>query len=509
MLDAGGSAADAAIAAALVLGVASPAGSGLGGGGFALVYSARTGSIEALDFREVAPAAIDARAFEAPETEASRGVFVGVPGEPLGLESLLRRYGRRALGDDARHAIALAERGFSAGRYLASAVNYSAPRLRASPDLAALFLPAGAPITATSAVRRGDLARTLARFGAEGARPFYTGDLARAITVAARAHGSSMQPSDLAAYRVRERTPLVRFVGGRTIATMPAPSAGGLMVQELATMFASGDDAAKLAGFGSSAYLHAMAEAMRGAFADRMRIAGDPDVDANVSTAYDRALDAAQLAARRARIDPARTHASPEFRLREAGTTHILVTDAEGNVVAVTTTINGPFGARIVVPGTGIVLNDELDDFSRAADAAPFAFGPSPNRPRPGARPVSSMSPTIVFEGGLPVVALGGAGGQRIATGVSQALLARLLFNLEPSACVSTPRVHVGPGRELFVDPEIAADVRAGLAARGEEPRDEVMRTSSVQMIAWERSPRGVRILAASDPRKHGLALAR
>ena len=263
-------------------------------------------------------------------------------------------------------------------------------------------------------------------------------------------------------------------------------------------------------GFGSSAYLHTMAEAMRGAIADRVRMAGDPDVETGVGTAFEHALDSEQLSARRVRIVPNSTLQAPEFRTREHGTSHLVVADADGNVVALTTSINDPFGARVVAGDTGIILNNQLDDFSAPADIRGFGVvGLGPNRPRAGARPVSSMTPTIVLENGQPILAVGGSGGERIATAVTQAAVARLVFGLDPSVCVSAPRVHVdGGSTELLVDPEIADDVRQALRARGETPKDEPFMLSAVQMVAWDRTGGGVRVFAASDPRKVGFSAA-
>jgi gamma-glutamyltranspeptidase/glutathione hydrolase len=253
-----------------------------------------------------------------------------------------------------------------------------------------------------------------------------------------------------------------------------------------------------------------LAEAMRGAVADRVRFAGDPDADPSMAAAYARALEPSQIAARRARIDPNRTRPSPEFRTREQGTTHIIVADAAGNVVSLTTTVNGPFGAQVVAGDTGIIMNDELDDFSSPQDLAGFGvIGLGPNRPMPGVRPVSSMTPTLVFEGGLPIVAAGGSGGTRIATGVTQATLARLVFGLDPSACVSSPRIHVSGGSpELTVDSEIVEDVRAGLRTRGEALTDEKYPHAAMQLVAWDRTGPRVKLLAATDPRKGGMAAA-
>jgi gamma-glutamyltranspeptidase/glutathione hydrolase len=188
----------------------------------------------------------------------------------------------------------------------------------------------------------------------------------------------------------------------------------------------------------------------------------------------------------------------------------VIVTDSEGNVVTLTTTINAPFGAQVVAGDTGVIMNDELDDFSSPQDIAGFGvIGLGPNRPRPGVRPVSSMTPTIAFEGGLPILATGGSGGGRIATGVTQAVLGRFVFGLDPSACVSSPRIHVtGNSTELVIDTDIVEDVRAGLRERGESLKDERYPHASVQMVTWDRSSPRVRLLAATDPRKGGLAVA-
>jgi len=505
VMRAGGNAFDGAIAAALALGVVGPSASGLGGGGFALVWSARDHRMIALDFRETAPA----HGTEATlAVRGKRGTSVGVPGEPAGLEWLSVHYAHKSLADDAAPARALAANGFVVGRHLSDILSFTSRMVEGTP-LAPDLLPGGRPLAYRSTWRRGALARTIGRFGAEGSRPFYTGDIAPKIVAAARAEGSVMDADDLAHYRVRERAPLTRVIGNRTVATMPAPSAGGLMVME--TLLAFGTDSSsslKAVGFESASYLHSVAEIMRGAIADRARLAGDPDVDPAVDAAFARALDPHQIEARRARIDPYKTHPATEFKTREQGTTHLVVTDDDGNVVSLTTTVNGPFGARIPAGDTGIWLNNQLDDFSAPADVAPFGVaGGGANRPRGGARAVSSMAPTIVLENGAPIVALGGSGGRHIATEVTQATLARLVFDFDPGECVSAPRIYTN-GSNLVVDREISEDTRAALRMRGETVSQEPFNGTGVQMIAWDRTSGTVRILAASDPRKLGFAAA-
>lgn len=522
VMAAGGNAADGAIAAALVLGVVNPSASGLGGGGFALVWSAADAKVTAIDFRETSPASYSAAVLWPPKKANAkpldrfgwmgpRGGAVGVPGEPAGLELLARKFGKRSLAVDAAPAVALASNGFYVSRHAAEQASFFKERLRTIPLLASTFLPGGAPVRLGTRVRRPNLAATLIRYGVEGKKAIYEGKTAAQIVEAVRGAGGTMTRADLASYTVKERAPLSRTIDGRTIYTMPAPSAGGLMLLEAATMYGVRASSPLVPlGFGSSAYLHTVAEAMRGAFADRARLAGDPDLDPNVDKSFAAALEPAHLAARRARIDVNKTHQATDFKTKEHGTSHVIVTDTAGNVVSLTTTVNGPFGAGLVAGDTGIVLNNQLDDFTSAKDAKVFGLSDGgPNRPRPRARPVSSMTPTIVIEGGVPILALGGSGGTRIATGTTQAALARLLFDLDPSACVSHPRVHT-QGSALFVDPEIVVDVRDGLRARGEAARDEPFTGSAIQMIAWRRTPTvPTTIFAAADPRKGGMAAAR
>jgi gamma-glutamyltranspeptidase / glutathione hydrolase len=512
----GGNAVDGAIAAALALGVVSPSASGIGGGGFALVYTARDRKVSAFDFRERAPLVYDETFLYRPReakgsSPAPRGVVVGVPGEPAGLEMLSRRFARKSLAEDAAPAVTLATKGFYLGRFLAGLLPQYEARLKPLPAMARSFFPGDVPAPFASRIRRPELGVTIAQFGARGKRSIYEGPTARKIVDAVRAAGGTMSETDLLSYAVKERAPLTAAVDRRVLYTMPAPSAGGLMLLETVLIHgASPSSPLAPLGFGSSAYVHLVAEAMRGAYADRVRLAGDPDYVKGVDAAYQDALSPRQIAARRARIDPLKSHAPPEFKTREQGTSHLVVADADGNVVALTTTVNDAFGAGIAAGDTGILLNNELDDFTNPEDVRPYGLGDGgPNRPRAGARPVSSMTPTIVLEGDLPILAVGGSGGPRIATGVTQATLARLVFQMDPNACVSSPRVHV-LGPDLLVDPEVAADVRTGLAARGENVRDEVFRSSAVQMIAWDRAgPGPPRLLAASDPRKAGLAAAR
>jgi gamma-glutamyltranspeptidase / glutathione hydrolase len=529
VLSAGGSAADAAVVAALVVGVVSPSGSGLGGGGFAVTYRAKENQATSFDFRESAPAALAPDKLLAAKGPR-RGQSIGVPGEPLGLETLHARYGKHKLSALTEIAAKIAENGFYVSRHLAEAAQRSGARMAPGSEVSAALFPNGQGAAFAAKVTRPQLAATLRTFGREGARAFYTGSLQASILASAKAAGSGMEASDLSSYQVVERIPLVREIAGKRVVTMSAPSAGGLMLLEVLGMYGGTQTSPLYAmGFGSSDYYHAIAEAMRGALADRVRLAGDPSFETGIDEAYGKALEPAQLAARKQRIEPTKTHQSPEFKTREGGTSHIVVVDNDGNAVALTTTVNSAFGSGIAVNGAGFLLNDELDDFSGPDEVAGFGVvGLGPNRPRPKARPVSSMTPTIVVGPQGVELVVGGSGGPRIATGVAQATLCRMVFGLDPTACVSAPRIHVSGGVGILLEREIPIDTKKALEAKGEQATLESGPPTGIHMIAIERTPpktmqgeapgkrsekdetaQPIRILAAGDPRKGGFASAR
>ena len=513
----GGDAVDAAVAAVAMLGVVAPAGSGIGGGGFALVWRAKEKKVTTFDFRETAPAAFDAAAFEAREgasTEeklASRGMLVGVPGEVMGLVTLHNRFGRLSLEDDLASAVKAAKDGFPLGRYLAEVLRGDPFKIASHPSIGPLFfdaLNAGALRARGSILRRPALARTLDRLGAEGATAFYEGTVAAHMVAEARRFGSLITLADFQSRSVIEREPLMRTFGTRAVYTMGSPSAGGLMLLEALTLLGASPSASGAkAGAGSSTYLHEIAEIMRGALADRLVAVGDPAVDAAARERLDRMVDRKRLEARAAHRNPARAHSATEYAGRERGTSHVLVADDDGNIVSLTTTVNGPFGARIETED-GVLLNDELDDFTTRAEAKLFlGDAASPNRPRALARPVSSMMPTLILEDGEPFFALGGSGGRRIATACTQVVLRALLFGDDAAEAVGAPRIHVGAGLELLLEKDISPDVQAALRARGHEPKRDSMK-AAVQAMRFTREGNERLIEAAADPRKYGQAAA-
>jgi gamma-glutamyltranspeptidase/glutathione hydrolase len=253
-------------------------------------------------------------------------------------------------------------------------------------------------------------------------------------------------------------------------------------------------------GYGTGAYLHVVAETLRGAVADRVHHIGDP---AFVKMDLGKLVDPARMKARRARIKLDATTPAEAFPVTEAGTSHLVVVDAEGNVASVTSTVNNMFGARLVAEG-GFVLNDELDDFIPEKLARRFGVQRPPNAPRGGARPVSSMTPTIVVRGDQPVLALGGSGGTRIATGATQVTLAHLAFDRPIAQAVADPRLETPPTGGLLIDATIPAEVVQDLQKRGEVVDTSKPNFSAIQAISIDHAGGGRMIRAAADPRKGG-----
>jgi gamma-glutamyltranspeptidase/glutathione hydrolase len=500
-LDAGGNAVDAIVRAALVSGVVSPSSSGLGGGGFALLWRAASKEPYVLDFRETAPASVDAAAFEArPFKPGERARASGVPGELAGLFELQHGFGKRKWQDVVLPAARIAQTGFAINPHMGEALLSPYSKLAMTDaGIASVFFPSGKPLATGKQTKNPKLGRTLARLAAQGKTPFYEGDIGQDLILAARANGGALEATDLRDYRPKRRTPIHVSWEGYDIYTMPTPSAGGLLLAETLATFSKAE--LENLTLNSGAYQHTLAEAMRGALSDRLRFLGDPELEQLDVASL---LDPKRVAARKRRISAERTHALPRFDDPEHGTHHLLVVDREGNVASLTTTVNNAFGAKISGAQSGIVLNDELDDFTRQKDVAPFGLTQSPNRPRPGARPVSSMTPTIVVKDGKVVFALGGSGGQLIATNVTQLLLARLAFGLSADQLVALPRFGVPTaGPSLLLEAGASPSLVDDLTWRGEVVQVMKDNPSGVQVITADDSG----ISAAADPRKHGSAL--
>jgi gamma-glutamyltranspeptidase / glutathione hydrolase len=498
-LEAGGNAVDAAVTATLVAGISSPTSSGLGGGGFALVWVAEERRPRFFDFREAAPAELDLGAFERrPLPREERGKLVGVPGEVGGLYAIHRALGALSWHAVTEPALRVARAGFAVGPHLGRVLRAPGRFGRADAGLRALYWPGGRPLGVGRRITNVALGRTIERIASEGPRAIYEGSIARELVATVRSRGGTLTEADLARYRPVERMPLCGRWEGKDVCSAPPPSAGGLMLLEVLGEFGR----AELAALDPSSglYQHLLAEAMRGAIWDRMRAVGDPD---HVVVDLGALLHPARLGARRALVDPRTTRPLAEFALPGGGTHHLVTADSRGNVVSLTTTVNHAFGAELMARSSGIVLNDELDDFTSRPDEAAFGIQDGPNRPRPGARPASNMTPTLVVQDGRVVMALGGSGGGAIATNVTQIALRRLVFGTPAAELVTSPRFYLPTaGATISVERAAPGALSRDLAARGEKvavvPHDE----SAVEVVVWDAG----RPTAAADPRKSGSA---
>ncbi len=418
ILRSGGNAADAAVAAALVLGVVHPSGSGLGGGGFALV--ARPGEQTVLDFRETAPAAATADMFLKEGTSSTKGgLAVAVPSEAFGLVELQRRYGRMEWAKVVMPAIQIAEEGAPASRHLQRA-------LLSTPAMSLLFKDWAAGDT-----RRPNLTNALRSLATSRGELFRKGWVADDIVAAVRAAGGVLSAEDLLNYKVETRTPLRGSYDGLTVLTMPRPSSGGTALLEM------------LGATEGVSAVHCEIEAAKHAMARRALTGGD--VDAGSGPVVDPARIARIRADCGAKTFPADHYGAMIDPPRDGGTTHISVIDSSGLAVALTSTINTSFGSQVVAPKSGILLNNEMDDFT-TKPGQPNAFGlvqSAANAVAPGKRPLSSMTPTILLDAsGRPVMVAGASGGPFIITSTYQTIRNVLDRHMSPQYAVSMPRWH-------------------------------------------------------------------
>jgi gamma-glutamyltranspeptidase/glutathione hydrolase len=516
VLRAGGNAADAAVAAAFALGVVEPQSSGIGGGGLALVYVAREDRVYAIDFRETGPAAATAGMFlrdGKPDPRASRcgGLSVAVPGAVKGYAEIARRFGRRKLSALVAPAVQLAREGVVVGRHYLRGATAAEGCLREDPAAARIFLSAakGAPAAPGPGWRlvQKDLADTLRHLGRDP-EAFYRGPIAERIAAAVRARGGILTSDDLAAYRTREREVLWGTYRGHRVAGFPPPSAGGAIVLGLMQALEAEDPAG--VGPARERFLHAFVEAEKVLFERRSAGLGDPDFARGADEVAREMASPGFATQVRARIQERATPSGLPGPAAPAGhTSHVSVVDAEGNAVALTTTVNLQFGSGVVVPGTGILLNDEMDDFD-AAPGARNAFGllgGQANLPAPGKRPLSSMAPTLVFgPDGRLLLAVGSPGGSTIPSTVVWTLLRVLDAGQPLDQAVGTPRIHHQWMPDVIVaEPGALQDAtRKALEARGH----------SVEEISGPfGNPQAVRVdpatgwrEGASEPRGEGRA---
>ncbi|MEH6617114.1 MAG: gamma-glutamyltransferase [Porticoccus sp.] len=511
ILSKGGNAIDAAVATGFALAVTLPQAGNLGGGGFMLIHLAETDKTLAIDYREMAPAAAHQALFlnEHSEVDERLARFshqsAGVPGTVSGLTHVLARYGTMSLQQTMSPAIALAEQGFQISGSLAYSLARAQPRLQADTSSARYFSRADeTPFQPGDTWQQPDLAKTLKRISQEGAPGFYQGEVADLIVAEMKRGGGIITHDDLAKYRVIERQPITGTYKGYTVASMPPPSSGGIHLIQMLNVL-EGWDLAQM-GHNSAAYLHRLIETMRRAYADRSQYLGDPDfypvpVIALTDKAYAKQLrESIQLekSSRSEDIKPALTlpEESPQ-------TTHFSVWDNQGNVVSNTYTLNFSYGSGISVAGAGFLLNNEMDDFS-AKPGAPNAYGlvgDKANAIEPSKRPLSSMTPTIVFENGKPIMATGSPGGSTIITVVLQNILNKIEFGMNVAEATAAPRIHhQWLPDQVQVEAGTSPDTIMVLKKMGHQIKVSPHVLGSIQAITSD----GLFLFGVTDPRRPG-----
>ena len=515
ILKRGGNAVDAAVAVGFALAVTLPRAGNLGGGGFMIVHLARRPKPIAIDYRETAPASttrdvfLDERGEADPQKSRNSGLAVGVPGTVAGLVLAHARYGsgRFSLAELIAPAVALARDGVLVTEDMFDTLQLSQARLQRWPSSSVFFKSDGAPLQLGDVLVQTDLAASLQAIAEKGSRAFYQGVVAEKIVAAVRAAGGRMTLDDLKSYRAVERTAVRGTYRGYDIVSMPPPSSGGIHLIEMLNIL-EGFQLADL-GIESPDALHLMIEAMKLAYADRAEFLGDSDV---VSVPVARLISKSYAASLRARIDRARARPALDIRsgnlAAESGhnTTHFSVVDDFGNAVANTTTLNFNYGLGLVAGGTGILLNNELDDFA-AKPGVPNAFGlvgGSANAPGPSKRPLSSMTPTIVLKNGKPVLVTGAPGGSRIITTVLQIIVNVIDFKKGIADAVAAPRVH----HQWLPDYVLVEPSVPGATIRALEARGHAVRIGPVSGSAHSIGVTPDGLTGAADARSHGALAA-
>ncbi len=530
ILNKGGNAVDAAVAAAATLGVTDPFSCGVGGGGFMVIYLARENRVITLDHREVAPASFRSDAFASGgkamdfDSAVASGMAVGVPGTVRGWHDALDRYGTMSFKQVLAPAIKVAQDGFKINDNFVALVKENEKKFALFPETAARYMRDGKALPAGTVLRNADLAKTYRLLSSGGVKAFYSGKLAQAIVdsvnrppVAAgvSVRSGQMSLADLANYEARWRQPVRSSYRGYELVGMPLPSSGGVTIAEALNILEGFD----LKSMPREKAEHLYMEAARLAFADRNAYLADPEyVDAPVA-----GLVSKEYAARRRElIDPTQAHhhaqpgdpylfqQDPSVPLRPASaakarllsesahTTHLAVSDKDGNIVAYTFTIESWGGSGITVPGYGFILNNEMTDFDFT--------GPHPNVPEAGKRPRSSMSPTIAFRNGKPAFTIGSPGGATIVTTVLQTIFNHIDLGMEMPAALNAPRISERNGQATSIEPGFADSMQARALERfGQRWDASAEDIGAANAIVF--NPDGT-VTAVSEGKRHGVGSA-
>jgi gamma-glutamyltranspeptidase/glutathione hydrolase len=473
----GGNAIDAAVAAALTLGVVDGHNSGIGGGCFMLIRLAN-GSVVAIDGRETAPAKATRDMYVRqgkadPQLSLTGPLAAGVPGSLAAYDHAIAHHGKLRLKDHLLAAAQIAEGGFPLNRSYAQRLNATAAELNQFEAARAIFLkPDGSAFKERDILRQPDLAKTYRAIAGQGIDWFYKGPFARVTETWMQRNGGILAAVDFHNYKVKLREPVKTAYRGYEILGFPPPSSGGVHVAQILNTLESFD--LKSMAPDSADFIHVVTEAMKLAFADRAYWLGDPDFAAVprglVSKEYATGL-ARQI--RLDRVTPVPQHNTPPRATADIfgkHTTHFSMADADGNWVACTATVNTSFGSKVVIPGTGVVLNNQMDDFSIQPGVTNYfgLLGAEANAVAPGKRPLSSMSPTIVLKDGKPILSVGAAGGPTIISQTMLAIVHTIDFGLPVDAALAQPRFHhQWRPDELRVEKRLGDEVSRELARRG------------------------------------------
>ncbi len=510
----GGNAFDAAVAVSAVLAVVEQTSSGIGGGAFWLIHRASDGFETMIDAREMAPALASTDMYLAADGSVNRDLAVNgplaaaIPGEVAGLDHLAKHYGKLPLAVSLQPAIRIAREGFPVYTKFRGMLEYAEQDLRRWPAATEAFLPGGNLPEMGQLIKLPDLAVVLEKIAAGGRDAFYRGEIAQRLVDGVNAAGGNWSMADLEGYVVKERTPIRTIYQGYELVTAPPPSSGGIAIAEILNIL----EPWQIATLGKVQRTHLVVEAMRRAYRDRALYLGDPDfypvpVKMLTDPMYAAGLRAGILFDK---ATPSSMIPGRENLPEGTDTTHFSLMDAEGNMVSATLTVNTPFGSKFMVPGTGFVLNNEMDDFS-AKHGDPNAYGLigfTANEIQPHKRPLSSMSPTLMIGPDRQAV-IGTPGGSQIITMVLLGIL-DFMDGQEPESWVSLPRYHHQylPDKIVAEPDAFTAEEVAALEAMGHTVEVRERRWGNMHGVMWDRQ--SGKVTAASDPRSDaGKAIVR
>ena len=449
VLEKGGNAIDAAVAVGFALGVCEPQSSGMGGGGFMIIRFAKTGETKFIDFREIAAKGVtpdiwdkDSKGEVISNDKEFGGKSIGVPGSVKGFLYALDKYGKLDRKTVIQPSVDLANNGYRVSAIMNMDMTNQLENIKKYPATAKIYLKNGKPYEVGDILKNPDLAKSMEKVIAGGEKAFYEGEMAEAIVKATVAAKGKMTLEDLKNYKIKVVDPVKGNYRGYEIYTAAPPSSGGAHIIQILNILENYD--MKNIPAGSTRYYHLLSESMKMAFADRAKFMGDTDfvkipLNGVISKDYAKTLQA--------QIDENKSKEYKEgdpWKYESNETTHYSIIDKEGNIVAVTFTVNGVFASGVVADGTGILLNNEMDDFDTGWNKA--------NSIQEGKKPLSSMSPTIILKDGKPVASLGGLGAQKIITGITQVIVQMIDYNKDIQDAINFPRIHDAYGEIKYED---------------------------------------------------------